>query len=79
METDNGKVVLYVVRHGRTAANEAGTFRGLRHFPLDEKGIGDAEEARDFLKDVPIGSAYTSDLDRAKKTRSYRVGPRQKS
>lgn len=78
MDTDNGKAVCYIVRHGSTAANDQGVFRGLKNFPLDEKGIGDAEEAKDFFKDKPIGSAYSSDLDRAKKTAHIVLGPDKK-
>ena len=78
MKTENGKVVAYVIRHGSTKANDQGVFRGLVNFPLDEKGVGEAEEARDFLKDVPVGSAYTSDLDRAKKTAHIVLGPDKK-
>lgn len=78
MAIDNGTVVCYIVRHGQTKANDQGIFRGLKNFPLDEKGVQDAEEARDYLKDKTIGSAYTSDLDRARKTAHIVLGPDKK-
>jgi len=38
-----------VVRHGRTAYNREGLFRGLLDVPLDEVGIAQAERTGEFL------------------------------
>jgi probable phosphoglycerate mutase len=78
MTTDNGKVVAYVLRHGRTKLNEAGKFRGIVNAPLDPKGVKDVEEAKEFLKGAPIGSAYSSDLGRAKDSAHILLGKNKK-
>jgi broad specificity phosphatase PhoE len=71
------QVVAYFVRHGETSANAEGRFRGTKtDYPLSKKGIGEAQEAREFLKDKPIGDAWTSDKDRAEHTSQIVLEPR---
>jgi broad specificity phosphatase PhoE len=61
-----------LVRHGRTALNAQGRFRGLTDPPLDEMGMAEAEEAaRSILarsRDRPIAALATSPLARARQT-----------
>lgn len=58
------RIVSYFVRHGETAANARNEFRGPLNIPLDEKGIQQAEGVRGFLKNITLGTAYASDMDR---------------
>jgi len=60
--------VLYLIRHGRTAYNEKGLFRGEADIPLVEDGIHDAEEAKKFLGDVTPSFIVSSDKKRAIQT-----------
>jgi ribonuclease H / adenosylcobalamin/alpha-ribazole phosphatase len=63
---------LLVVRHGRTALNAQGRFRGLADPPLDEVGMAEAEDAaRDIAArayERPIAAMATSPLARARQT-----------
>lgn len=58
--------------------NDAGKFRGLVNAPLDPKGVKEVEDAREFLQGQPIGSAYSSDLDRAKDSAHILLGKGKK-
>lgn len=66
--------VLYLVRHGRTTANSEDVFRGVgtgsHDFPLSKDGIGDALQARNFLKEKQIDPLFlvSSDRKRARQT-----------
>jgi probable phosphoglycerate mutase len=61
-----------LVRHGRTALNAQGRFRGLAEPPLDEMGMAEAEEAAGSIlarsRDRPIAALATSPLARARQT-----------
>lgn len=71
------KVVAYFVRHGETEANAEGKFRGTKtDYPLTTKGIGQAHEAGEFLRDKPLGDAWTSDKERAEHTSQIVLEPR---
>ena len=73
----NEKVVAYFIRHGQTTLNADGRFRGSKtDVPLDEKGIQDAHDVADFLKDKPIGDAWTSSKTRAEQTAEIVLEPR---
>jgi broad specificity phosphatase PhoE len=67
------KTVLYLIRHGATAANIASppVLQG-RQFdpPLAELGIRQAELTRDFLAIRPVDRCYSSPLKRALQTAS---------
>jgi broad specificity phosphatase PhoE len=70
------KLVGYIVRHGTTASNEAGLFRGQINVPLDEKGLGDAQQLSKYFADKQLGDAVTSDLDRAVHTSEAILDPK---
>lgn len=56
---------LLVLRHGETKLNSGQKFRSWVNVPLDENGIGQAEEAGKFLQEFEIKEIWTSPLDRA--------------
>ncbi len=60
---------VYIVRHGETDANREGIIQGHLDTALNAAGIQQARLVADALDDVPIGAAYTSDLQRARKVR----------
>ena len=62
--------MLYLIRHGQTAANQAGLLQGRKDVPLNETGISQAEAAAKRLRDAGIAFAkvYTSPLSRAVQT-----------
>ena len=66
-----GKVTLYLVRHGRTGFNTTGRVQGWSDTPLTESGIQGAVEAGIGLRDVKFTTAYSSDLGRAVSTAEY--------
>lgn len=59
---------IYFVRHGQTDWNVARRLQGRTNIPLNENGILTAELTREGLKDVKFDAAFTSPLDRAKRT-----------
>ncbi|KAI8989772.1 phosphoglycerate mutase-like protein [Trametes punicea] len=59
---------VYIVRHGETDENRHGIIQGQLDTPLNATGVHQAELAADALADVPFGAAYSSDLQRARKT-----------
>ena len=70
--------VLYLVRHGATAANLAWPPRlqGQRSDPpLAPQGICQAETARGLLAACPLGHCYTSPLRRAAQTAAIVAAP----
>lgn len=72
MAVERATTVL-VVRHGRTALNAQGRFRGLADPPLDEVGLAEAEEAAGSIgarsvSDRSIAAIATSPLARARQT-----------
>jgi broad specificity phosphatase PhoE len=60
--------LLTVVRHGRTAWNEAGRFQGQTDIPLDEEGRAQARRLAARLRDERYDAAFASDLARARET-----------
>jgi broad specificity phosphatase PhoE len=62
------KETFYYVRHGETLFNAYHRMQGWCDSPLTEKGIQNAREARDILKDVPFKAAYTSTSERCRDT-----------
>ena len=72
------RTVLYLIRHGATAANLARPARiqGRAHNPpLAPLGVRQAEATRDFLAIRPIDHCYTSPLLRAMQTASLVAAP----
>ena len=72
METERATTV-FLVRHGRTALNAQGRFRGLADPPLDETGLSEAEAAAAVIAtrpnaNRPLAAIATSRLIRARQT-----------
>ena len=59
---------IWFVRHGETLFNRLSRFQGQCDAPLTEKGIHDAERARDALKDTVFTKAFCSYSGRAEDT-----------
>lgn len=62
------ETVVHVVRHGRTALNEQGRFRGLHDVPLDDRGRAEAEAVALSLRARPVVVVFHSPLTRARET-----------
>jgi broad specificity phosphatase PhoE len=58
-------MMLYIVRHGRTALNAAGRLRGHRNVPLDDVGRAEAAALSRLFATVPLSGIYSSPLSRA--------------
>ncbi len=59
---------IILVRHGETNWNREGRFQGQIDIPLNTNGLVQASAARDFLKDVKIGKAFSSSMKRPTQT-----------
>lgn len=60
--------IMYAVRHGETAGNAAGTFRGAIDYPLNESGLADAKKLGQWFSDKDISAVYASPKKRAQDT-----------
>lgn len=58
----------YFVRHGETDSNAAGVTMGQTDVPLNGRGMAQADETADWLRQYPIGRIVSSDLSRAMQT-----------
>lgn len=63
MKSSSTKLIL--IRHGESAWNNANIFSGWVDIPLSKKGIEEALEAGDKIKNIPIDVIFTSTLVRA--------------
>jgi probable phosphoglycerate mutase len=59
---------LLLVRHGETEWNRVARFQGGIDVPLNENGRKQAQQAAEFLKDVPIDFVVSSPMLRPKET-----------
>lgn len=59
---------LILVRHGESQLNRDGIFYGQLDPELTEKGVRQAEEAKEVLRDFHYDEIYVSDLVRARDT-----------
>jgi probable phosphoglycerate mutase len=59
---------LLLVRHGETEWNRVSRFQGGIDVPLNDNGRAQAQQAAEFLKDVPIDFAISSPMLRPKET-----------
>jgi uncharacterized phosphatase len=59
---------LCIVRHGQTDWNLKGRLQGQTDIPLNETGRKQAEECREFLKDMDWDVVVTTSLRRARET-----------
>ena len=62
--------MIYIIRHGQTELNNANVLQGRSDCPLNEKGIAQAREAGQWLKDqgIVFSYVYSSPLKRAIQT-----------
>ena len=56
---------IFMVRHGQSMSNIAGTFTGMIDSPLSELGYRQAELCAEYLKEMQPDRLFSSDLDRA--------------
>lgn len=63
-----GTSVIFLVRHGRTDANDQNLVQGWSDTPLNAQGQAQAAAAAEALKDIQFSSVLTSDLPRARQT-----------
>jgi len=59
---------IYLLRHGRSTANEARLVCGASDYPLSEQGLLQAAEICQRLKGIPFTRIYSSPLSRATQT-----------
>lgn len=59
---------IYVVRHGQTNWNVKGKIQGKSDIELNEKGIEQAKELKELIKNYDINLIISSPLKRAKQT-----------
>ncbi|MEA1940444.1 MAG: histidine phosphatase family protein [Candidatus Caldatribacteriota bacterium] len=62
-----GTLIIFA-RHGECEGNIKGMFRGRTDFPLNERGLIQAQDLAQELKDYPIKYIFSSPLSRAKQT-----------
>lgn len=62
------RVLVYIVRHGKTDDSDKNIFRGNRDSKLNRQGFVDAGDLQDFFKDKDFGTIYSSDMIRAIQT-----------
>lgn len=58
-------MILFVVRHGETAANVEKLFYGQLEYPLTERGKHQAQALQPLFQNYTIDRVYSSDLSRA--------------
>ncbi len=60
--------MIYIVRHGQTDYNVKGKYAGRTDIPLNEKGIEQAHELHEILKEIKFDLVFSSPLQRTLKT-----------
>ncbi len=60
--------MIYIVRHGQTNDNVAGRYSGRIDTPLNEKGLVQAKELHEKLKNIKFDVVISSPLQRAHQT-----------
>jgi broad specificity phosphatase PhoE len=68
MFKDFKETLIILVRHGECEGNIKGIFRGRTDFPLNKRGLIQAQDLAQELKSFPIEYIYTSPLSRARQT-----------
>ena len=63
-----GRMNIYIVRHGETLWNKEEVFRGRKDIPLNDNGMRQAERAGAYFAGQPIGRIVSSPLARARQT-----------
>ncbi len=60
--------MIYIIRHGQTELNNRQVLQGRSDYPLNEKGIQQAEETAKLLEGISFSAVYSSPLIRAVRT-----------
>lgn len=66
-----------IVRHGESTGNQNNEFHGQTNSDITEKGVLQARETGEFLKDVHFDAVYSSDIRRAMSTARNVLGDRK--
>lgn len=66
--TDKNYCTLYIARHGETEWNLVHITQGHHDSPLTEKGVEQARQTAEELKEVNFEAVFSSDLYRAERT-----------
>lgn len=61
-------MILYLIRHGQSVANERGIIQGCKEFPLSQAGQKQAKLLGEFFASKSLDYIYSSDLKRAFET-----------
>lgn len=72
----DGKVTIYLTRHGETEYNVKGLAQGWSDSPLTEEGILQAQALHDGLEDIEFANVYSSPSRRAMDTAKLLIGDR---
>jgi probable phosphoglycerate mutase len=67
-QRNDGAVVIYLVRHGRTFFNTTGQVQGFIDSPLTDAGISQAKQVGKGMAQIKFTGAYSSDLGRQRHT-----------
>ncbi len=59
---------ILLIRHGETQWNRESRFQGIKDIPLNDTGKLQAQQAAEFLQDVPLDFAVSSPMLRPKET-----------
>lgn len=65
------RLVSLFIRHGETAGNAKGLFRGNKDFPLDKHGVAAANRLNTIFKQIKVGDIYRSDTTRTEQTAEH--------
>jgi len=68
MFKDFKETLIILIRHGECEGNIKGMFRGRTDFPLNERGLIQAQDLAQELKSFPLKYIFTSPLSRARQT-----------
>ncbi len=60
--------MIYIVRHGQTELNSRQVLQGRSDFPLNDRGMQQANETKEKLKGIKFDAVYSSPLIRAVQT-----------
>lgn len=70
-------MIVYLMRHGETDWNVEWRCQGMTDIPLNERGIAQAKEASEKMKDIPFDYIVSSPLQRAVRTAQIMAEPHE--
>jgi phosphoserine phosphatase len=62
------QTAIFLIRHGETAWNSEGIFRGQSEIPLNERGLQQARATGEYLQAINFDAVFCSPLSRARQT-----------